>query len=273
MVVWEMTHLLYAPKRVFKSIYYHKRNALSTFESAFHVTQSIHSNRPASPPETKNTWHRPDPSFTYLLSFFLLLTSLAWSIAYSLSPAATLKLALKFIFVHFLAGSLFYATLAYFLVGRFLTSGRSIPGLPNRTRRRQQGLFAPAPAPPRPSGGIGPSSSSGGSGEVLEFGYCFDVGIRAFFPVYVLLFVVQFLLMPLLERQNPVSGFFANTLYLVALSYWTVIIFLGYNSLHFLHHTELLLAPLVVWVVLWLVAVLSGWNQARHVREWMFWGV
>ena len=233
-----------------------------------------------SAPETKNTWHRPDPSFTYLLSFFLLLTSLAWSIAYSLSAAATLKLALKFIFVHFLGGSLVYAALAYLLVGRFLhTSGRGIPGLPNRTRRRrQQGLFAPPPTS-RPSGGRGApfssssSSSAGDSGEVLEFGYCFDVGIRAFFPVYVLLFVVQFLLMPLLERHNPVSGFFANTLHLVALSYWTVIIFLGYNSLHFLHHTELLLAPLVGWVVLWLVAMLTGWNQAEHVRDWLLLGV
>jgi UNC-50 family len=215
-----------------------------------------------APKETKNTWHRPDPSFTYLLSFFLLLTSLAWSLAYSPSLSSIIKLALMFIFVHFLGGSIFYATLAYFLVGRFLTSGRSIPGLPNRTRRRQQGLFAPPP-----------NSNPGGGGEVLEFGYCFDVGIRAFFPVYVLLYVVQFILLLVLARNNPVSNFFANTLYLAAHSYWTIIIFLGYNSLHFLHHTELLLTPLIVWVVLWLVATLSGWNMAEHVSDWMFWGV
>lgn len=214
-------------------------------------------------PETKNTWHSPDPSFTYLLSFFLLLTSLAWSLAYSPSPASIFKLALMFIFVHFLGASLFYATLAYFLVGRFFTSGRSIPGLPVRSgRRRRQGLFAPPP-----------NGTTGAGGEVLEFGYCFDVAIRAFFPVYVCLYVIQFILMPLLARHNAVSTFFANTLYLVAHSYWTVIIFLGYNSLHFLHHTELLLTPLVVWVVLWLVTTLSRWNFAEHVGDWMFWGV
>lgn len=28
MAVWEMTHLLIAPKKVFKSIYYHKRERL-----------------------------------------------------------------------------------------------------------------------------------------------------------------------------------------------------------------------------------------------------
>jgi hypothetical protein len=30
MAVWEMTHLLIAPKKVFKSIYYHKREQIST---------------------------------------------------------------------------------------------------------------------------------------------------------------------------------------------------------------------------------------------------
>lgn len=171
-----------------------------------------------------------------------------------------------FIFVHFLGASLFYATLAYFLVGRFLTYGRGVPSLfPGRRRRRQQGLFSP---PPPNSAG-----APAGGGEVLEFGYCFDVGIRAFFPVYILLYVVQFILMPLLARHNPISTFFANTLYLVAHSYWTVIIYLGYTSLHFLHHTELLLTPLVAWAVGWLVATLTGWNLAEHVGDWMFWGV
>ena len=218
--------------------------------------------------ETKNTWHRPDPSFTYLLSFLLLLTSFAWAIAYSLSASSTAKLALMFIFVHFLGVSLFYATLAYFLVGRFLTSDRRVPGLlPSRIRRRrQQGLFAPPPPPANTANG--PAGS-----EPLEFGYSFDVGIRAFFPVYVLLYVVQFPLMPALAHPNLVATFFANTLYLAAYVYWTVIIFLGYNSLHFLHHTEWLLTPLVAWLVLWLVATVGGFNMAMHVGDWLFWGV
>lgn len=171
-----------------------------------------------------------------------------------------------FIFVHFLGGSLFYATLAYFLVGRFLSSQRRVPGLlPSRIRRRQQGLFAP---PPPATTATGPAG-----GEALEFGYSFDVGIRAFFPVYVLLYVVQFLFMPALAHPNLASTFFANTLYLAAYVYWTVIIFLGYNSLHFLHHTEWLLTPLVAWLVLWLVATVGGLNMAMHAGNWLFWGV
>ncbi len=46
------------------------------------------------------------------------------------------------------------ATAAFFLVGRLL--GPGVKGLPGR--RRQQGLFARE-----------------GEGDVLEFGYCFDV--------------------------------------------------------------------------------------------------
>ena len=104
--------------------------------------------------ETKNTWHRPDPSFTYLLSFFMLLTGIAWGIAYTTSVSATVRLTILFVFVHFLAVSLLVAAAAFFLVGRLL--GPGIAGLPGR--RRQQGLFTQA-----------------GEGEQLEFGYCFDV--------------------------------------------------------------------------------------------------
>jgi hypothetical protein len=154
LAVWEMTSLIIAPKKVFRQIYYHK--------------------------QTKNTWHRPDPSFTYLLSFFLLLTSIAWGLAYADGVGKTLKIMFVFVFGHFIGTSLLVSTVAYFLVGRFL--GPGVKGLPGR--RRQQGLF-----------------TQPGEAEQLEFGYCFDVAIRAFFPVWVFLYVVQFLLMPVIAKE------------------------------------------------------------------------
>ena len=137
----------------------------------------------------------------------MLLTGIAWGIAYTNTAGATVRLTLLFVFVHFLAVSLLVATAAYFLVGRLL--GPGIAGLPGR--RRQQGLFTQA-----------------GEGEQLEFGYCFDVSgwmneerfaaiggdegandkgvvqvaIRAFFPVWVWLYVLQFILWPLVARDN-----------------------------------------------------------------------
>lgn len=144
----------------------------------------------------------------------------------------------------------------------------------------------------------------------MEFGYCFDVRFlnsvsttnsytrqlrsrtetrrltslqnkqvsnRAFFPLYLHLYVVQFLLLPLLTRSpsNFLATFLGNTLYLSALTYYTYITFLGYNALPFLHNTELLLLPILVFAVLWLVSLIAGWGvvmQGRSV-EGLFWGV
>jgi hypothetical protein len=130
--------------------------------------------------QTKNTWHRPDPSFMYLMSFFLLLTSIAWGLAYADGFSRLVRITLAFVFGHFLGASLLVSTIAYFFVGRLL--GPGIPGLPGR---RRQGLF----------------TAQLGEQETLEFGYCFDVSIRAFFPVWVFLYVVQFVLMPVIAKE------------------------------------------------------------------------
>ena len=202
----------------------------------------------------RNTWHRPDPAFTYLFSFFLLLTSFAWSLAYKPNITSILKLAFMFIFVHFLLGSIIFSAMFYFLVGRLL--GPGVAGLPGR--RRQQGLF-------------GPSQSR--AADALEFGYCFDVTTRAFFPVYVLLYIVQYILMPAIDHQNKASVFVANVLYLVAGIYWSLVTFLGFNSLTFLHHTQLLLSPVGVFVLGWLICTVTGVNLTRFGVTWIFWGV
>ncbi|KAF4556210.1 UNC-50-like protein [Elsinoe fawcettii] len=227
MAIWEMTSLIIAPKKVFRSVYYQK--------------------------QTRNTWHRPDPSFTYLLSFFLLLTALAWGLAYADGVSRTIKIVLVFIFGHFLATSLVVSTAMYFLVGKFL--GPGVAGLPGRSRRA--GLFGPP---------------GGGPGEQLEFGYCFDVSIRAFFPIWVFLYVIQFLLMPVISRDYWISEFFGNSLYFLAFGYYFVITFLGYNALPFLHHTELLLSPIVVTGILWILS-LFGFNLPKSLAPVLWAGV
>jgi hypothetical protein len=124
----------------------------------------------------------------------------------------------------------------------------------------------------------------------VEFGYCFDVRAsltgelvvvrrqdfgradkfdqvsnRAFFPLYLHLYVLQFLLLPILTRHSDSSPsflatFLGNTLYLSAFIYYIYITFLGYNALPFLHHTELLLLPILILGVLWLVSLIVGWG-------------
>ncbi|OQE72675.1 hypothetical protein PENNAL_c0093G07173 [Penicillium nalgiovense] len=258
MAIWEMTSLLIAPKKVFKSIYYH-------------VSGLDYPNWPSNYADhvigpRNNTWHRPDPSFTYLLSFFLLLTAFAWGLAYTPGFGAIMRLTLLFVVVHFIGSSLFVSTIGYFIIGRLFGpngAAASLAGLRGSRGRRRgaaQGLF-----------------TQPGEKEQLEFGYCFDVSNRAFFPLYLHLYVVQFLLLPLLTRSpsNFLATFLGNSLYLSALIYYTYITFLGYNALPFLHNTELLLVPILIFVVMWLVSLIAGWGivmQGRSV-EGLFWGV
>lgn len=61
---------------------------------------------------------------------------------------------------HFLVTSLLFAAAGYFLVGKFLKV--------------------------RETGGLGRAGTVGGEGEI-EFMYCFEIGVRAFFPVWVFL--------------------------------------------------------------------------------------
>ena len=173
----------------------------------------------------------------------MLLTGLAWGIATTSSASAILRLSLLYVFVHFLLASLLISTTSYFLVGKLL--GPGVAGLPGR--RRARGLFA-----------------QGEEKEGLEFGYCFDVSIRAFFPVWVLLYVVQFVLWPVISRSYWFSLFVGNSLYLAAAGYYFVISFLGYNNLSFLHHTQFILLPLVGLGVCYIVS-LFGFNVPRHV--------
>ena len=164
----------------------------------------------------------------------------------------------------------------FFLVGRVLG-------------KRRQGLFGPTP--------LGPNGAGGEEG--LEFGYCFDVhsphpthamllfstdqmcddqvSIRAYLPIWAFLYILQFLLMPLIAQDYWVSNFFGNTMYLMALSYYFIITFLGYNgkakslpisenlvalihfqtALPFLSRTEVLLAPIPVLVIIWFISLFT----------------
>ncbi|KAK6509308.1 hypothetical protein TWF481_004064 [Arthrobotrys musiformis] len=209
MAIWEMTCLLISPKKVFRSMYHNK--------------------------QTKGHWGRDDPSFVALLSFFLLLTSIAWGLAYTPSFLSIARLALVLTFVHFLSGALLVATAGWYLAGRFLRKGKT-------------GRFGATPS---------------ADGE-LEWAYCFDVAVRAFFVAFFFLYIVQFFLMPLLSKNWWISLFIGNTLYLVAFSFYCVVTFLGYNALPFLSHTEVILFPIVAFVIIWVVS-LFGINIARNI--------
>ncbi|KAK9480563.1 UNC-50 family-domain-containing protein [Lipomyces japonicus] len=190
--------------------------------------------------QTKNTWARDDPSFALLLSGFFTLSAIAWGIAYSPGFVPILRLIVNFVLIDFLVVGVVVATIGWVVTGRFLKqrSGRATLN-------------------------VNPQESE------LEWAYCFDVHCNAFLIIWFALYVVQFILLPVIIRESWFSLLLGNLLYLGAFSYYIVITYLGYNALPFLERTEFILSPILVFVILFL-ASLFGFNIAKHAVNLYF---
>jgi hypothetical protein len=67
--------------------------------------------------------------------------------------------------------------------------------------------------------------------QEVEWLYAFDIHCNGFFPLFVMLFVVQYMLSPILIGTDFVATALANTLYAMAFSYYLYITFLGYHGM------------------------------------------
>lgn len=64
----------------------------------------------------------------------------------------------------------------------------------------------------------------------IEWGYAFDVHLNAFFPPLIILHFIQlFFYKSLISQEWFISRFLGNTFWLMALTYYIYITFLGYN--------------------------------------------
>ncbi|SAL97536.1 hypothetical protein [Absidia glauca] len=66
--------------------------------------------------------------------------------------------------------------------------------------------------------------------QQVEWAYAFDVHCNSFFPVFLILYVVQFFFMPLLQRSNWISLLVGNAMYLISSLWYIYGTFLGYNG-------------------------------------------
>ncbi|KAK9384059.1 UNC-50 family-domain-containing protein [Kockiozyma suomiensis] len=212
--IWEICYLFIAPKKVYRQMYYRK--------------------------QTKNTWARDDPSFVLLLSGFLMLSAVAWGIAYSPGFIPIVKLMANIILIDFLAVGAVISTVGWLLVNKFFRqrSGRGVMSMTQNDAK-------------------------------LEWAYCFDVHCNSFLIIWFCLYVLQFIMLPIIVKDSWISLLLGNLLYLGAFSYYVVITYLGYSSLPFLEHTEILLAPILVFVLLFF-ASLFGFNAAKHAVKFYF---
>lgn len=181
--------------------------------------------------ETKAQFARDDPAFLVLLAFWLIISSAGFSFVLGIHFYGFVKFLLYVIFVDMVGVGLVIATALWYISNNLLLK----PGYKDQD---------------------------------VEWGFCFDVHLNAFFPILMILHFVQlFVYHTLIEREWFISTMFGNTLWLIALSYYIYITFLGYSSLNILSKTNYFLSPLTILVVFYIFSLALNWNLSRSLMD------
>lgn len=171
--------------------------------------------------QTKHQWARDDPSFFILQVGLLILSSMVWSIVYGHSLLGFIKMMLNMVFVDFFLFGFVIATSFWLILNR--------PRFKFRSATESQ----------------------------VEWAYCFDVHCNAFLIIWVLLYFLQFLLLPLIKLHRWIGLFVGNTLYCLAFGHYFILTFYGYSQLPFLKKINFILFPALAFAVLYLVSLLG----------------
>lgn len=151
----------------------------------------------------KSSYARDDPSFLILLTTFLSVSAVAWGIAYSPHIWDITKLIIYMVMIDFYLTGVVISTISWLITNRIFN-------------------------------GTGFSKYNA---NYIEWGFCFDIHCNSFLIIWCLLYILQFLLLPLIRIKK---SFFAlllgNTLYFGAIGYYFVISFYGFNSLPFINN-------------------------------------
>jgi len=193
--------------------------------------------------QTKNHWARDDPAFVAIQISLLIIASLAYSIAFRSDSLIynTLYFCFHSVVINF---ALFGAIVA--------TVARSIAN---------QHLVV--------------TTSSNHVRQTVEWMYAFDVHCNAFFPAFVLLYGLQYFLLPLVLKEGFVAFLVSNVLHSVGFFYYFYVTHLGYRALPFLSNTEVFLFPLCAVVFVFLLNLVGwpfgfGWNASRIMAHIYF---
>ncbi|KAJ7544601.1 hypothetical protein O6H91_09G085000 [Diphasiastrum complanatum] len=184
--------------------------------------------------QTKNQWARDDPAFMVICSFLLLLAASAYCAAYDKSVGHAGFTIISVLLVHFWLIGVTLASLCWFLSNNYL--------------REETALHSHVVE------------------QRVEWLYAFDVHCNSYFPVFVLLYVFHYFISPLLLAHGFVPTLLSNLLFMVALSYYHYLNFLGYDVLPFLDKTTFFLYPMVVILILFPF----GFNPSRFILSLYF---
>lgn len=191
--------------------------------------------------QTKNQWARDDPSFVLLQCAMLAVSAIAWGLSYSRGFFSILKLIIYMVGVDFLLVGVAIATVGWLFAERVL-------------KRR----------------GMNTADSGFGAHGEMEWAYCFDVHCNGFLYIWLLLYVAQFVMLLIFRPGGLMGTLIGNTLYFGAFSMYFYATFMGYATMPFLEHTELLLAPIGVFAVIYLGSLLFGFSMVQAMLRLYF---
>ncbi|SCU82748.1 LANO_0B07404g1_1 [Lachancea nothofagi CBS 11611] len=169
--------------------------------------------------QTRNRWSRDDPSFFILQIGLLSASSMVWSIVYGHSFLGFIKMMINMILVDFFAFGFAVATLFWALLNRSFFKFKSVQN------------------------------------SQVEWAYCFDVHCNAFLVVWSLLYLLQFLLLPVINLHRWIGLFIGNTLYCAAFGQYFVLSFYGYSQLPILKNVNFILLPTLVFAAIYVVSL------------------
>lgn len=183
--------------------------------------------------QTKDQWARDDPAFLVVLSIWLCVSSIGFAFALKLHFLGFFKFLLWVVFVDCIGVGLIIASLCWFFCNRYLRI-----------------------------------STAYNAGQQVEWAYAFDVHLNAFFPLLLILHVIQlFCMQIIIDHPLFISRFIGNSLWLIALVYYIYISFLGYSALPFLRSTVVILYPVLLVVVAYIVSLAVGWNIGQSFMQ------
>uniref|UniRef100_A0A183CGV7 Protein unc-50 homolog n=1 Tax=Globodera pallida TaxID=36090 RepID=A0A183CGV7_GLOPA len=175
------------------------------------------------PIQAKDQWARDDPAFLVLLALSLLGSSVLFALSLNLSFSSFCAFFLWAVFIDCIGIGLVVATTLWLVSNRYLRRSRDC--------------------------------------DVVEWGYCFDVHLNAFFPLLVLLHVVLPLLFyGLIDYQNLFARLFGNSIWCIATVYYNYVTFLGYTALPTLKNTQFFLYPITFLFIFFVATTSAGWN-------------
>jgi len=191
--------------------------------------------------QTKNHWARDDPAFAALEFIFLTISCIAYSISFRVPVTEGMAFWLYSVLFNWIGLGFIIATLGREMANRYLTDHKS------SSHVRQS----------------------------VEWLYAFDIHCNAFFPVFVLLYGVQFFLLPLVLGKSFFSLVVSNTLYAAGFAWYWYITHLGYRALPFLSQTEVFLFPVAAIALVYVLNLIGhpfglGWNASRIMAHIYF---